>query len=81
MENFLEFCSNIKIMNLMDVYNLFTSNNEDLERLHFNLMDSRQKGAVAWCDFALFYSSKLIAAKNKVRKFYLDNIIYLFIYF
>lgn len=40
----------------------------DLEKTHFNLMDSGQKGTVAWWDFALFYSCKLIATKNKVKK-------------
>ena len=55
-------------------------------------MDSGQKGAVAWPDFAKFYSCKLIAAKNKVKMnefcFYLTNnylfiflLFYLIIYF
>lgn len=32
-------------------------------------MDTAQKGVVAWSDFALFYSCKLIAAKDKVSYF------------
>jgi len=66
MENFLEFCSNGRIV---DSFNLFPPNNDDLGKSHFNLMDSRQEGAVAWWDFALFYSCKLIAQKNKVNIF------------
>ncbi len=63
MDTFLEFCSGGK---LIDNFNLF-SQNEDLEKKHFYLMDIQQKGAVAWSNFALFYSCKLIAAKNKVK--------------
>jgi hypothetical protein len=33
-------------------------------------MDSKQKGVVAWSDFALFYSCKLIAVKDKVMRFF-----------
>jgi len=73
MENFLEFCSNGRIV---DSFNLFPQNNDDLEKSHFNLMDSQQKGAVAWWDFALFYSGQLIARKNKVNIF-----VYIIIFF
>lgn len=54
-------------------FNLFTQDNQDIEKLHFNLMDSRQKGVVPWSDFALFFSCKILASKNKV------NISYIFI--
>jgi len=30
-------------------------------------MDSKQQGVIAWSDFSLFYSCKLIAAKDKVN--------------
>jgi len=33
-------------------------------------MDSKQKGVIAWSDFALFYSCKLIAVKDKVMRFF-----------
>jgi hypothetical protein len=67
LENFLEFCTS----GLMShSFNLFNKNNDDLEKAHFNLMDTKQKGTVAWVDFALFYSSKLIARKNKVKNFF-----------
>jgi hypothetical protein len=64
MKNYLEFCSSGKIM---DNFNLFNQNKDDLNKAYFNLMDSRQTGTVGWWDFALFYSCKLIAAKNKVN--------------
>jgi hypothetical protein len=51
----------------VDSFNLFPPNNDDLGKSHFNVMDFRQEGAVAWWDFALFYSCKLIAQKNKVN--------------
>ena len=63
MENFLELCTNRKGM---DHLNLFTPS-EELERSHFRLMDLKEKGTVSWSDFALFYSCKLIAAKNRVN--------------
>ncbi|CAF1154373.1 unnamed protein product [Rotaria sordida] len=64
LDEFVAFCSKKKIK---DNVSLFPHNNEDMERLHFYLMDSRKKGAVAWSDFAHFYSCKLIAAKNKTE--------------
>ena len=64
LDDFLTFCSKGK---MTDSFNLFTQNNQDLEKLHFTLMDSRRKGAVAWSDFALFFSCKIIATKNKVN--------------
>lgn len=63
MENFLELCSGGKVT---DNFNLFNQK-EELEKHHFILMDLKEKGVVGWSDFALFYSCKLIAAKNKVR--------------
>jgi hypothetical protein len=53
----------------MDNHNLF-SQNENLEKIHFNLMYLKEKGSVSWSNFALFYSCKLIAAKNKVNIFF-----------
>jgi hypothetical protein len=63
MDTFLEFCLSGKVMDNFDLF----SQNKELEKKHFNLMDLQQKGTVAWSDFALFYSCKLIAAKNKVK--------------
>lgn len=77
LENFLEFCSSGKIA---DNFNLFSSTDTDLEKLHFNLMDSRQTGAVAWWDFALFYSCKLIAAKSKVKYLFLIEISFIYLF-
>ncbi|CAF2954013.1 unnamed protein product [Rotaria sp. Silwood2] len=64
LNDFAVFCSKGKTK---DYVNLFPHCNEDLEKLHFNIMDSRQKGAVTWSDFAHFYTCKLIAAKNKTE--------------
>ena len=64
MDDFLAYCSSGK---MMDSFNLFTHDDHELEKKHFSLMDIKQQGAVAWSDFALFYSCKLIAAKNKVK--------------
>jgi hypothetical protein len=33
----------------------------------FSSMDLKQQGVVAWSDFSLFYSCKLIAVKDKVN--------------
>ncbi|CAF1126597.1 unnamed protein product [Rotaria sordida] len=44
---------------------LFIQHNHDLGKKYFSLMDSTQQGVVCWSDFALFYSCKLIAAKDK----------------
>ncbi|CAF3080573.1 unnamed protein product [Rotaria socialis] len=64
LDDFLTFCSKGK---MTDSFNLFTQNNQDLEKLHFTLMDSRRKGAIGWSDFALFFSCKMIATKNKTQ--------------
>jgi hypothetical protein len=77
LEIFLEFCSNGRIA---DSFNLFLQNNRNLEKLHFNLMDSGQKGVVGWWDFALFYSCKLIARKNKVNILYKITFFILFFF-
>jgi hypothetical protein len=73
MESFLEFCSGEKSS---DNFNLF-SQDQELEKEHFNLMDLQQKGTVAWWGFALFYGCKLIAAKNRVKAFFSNIIDYL----
>jgi hypothetical protein len=36
-------------------------------------MDTTQNGVVAWSDFVLFYSCKLIAAKDKVKIFPIED--------
>ncbi|CAF1245647.1 unnamed protein product [Rotaria sp. Silwood1] len=64
LNEFITFCSRRKTK---DNVSLFPHDNEDLEKLHFNIMDSNQKGAVTWSDFAHFYTCKLIAAKNKTE--------------
>jgi hypothetical protein len=43
-------------------------------------MDSGQKGVVGWWDFALFYSCKLIARKNKVNILYKITFFILFFF-
>ena len=63
MENFLELCTSRKNMNHFDLF----GRNEEIQKQHFQLMDLKEKGTVSWSDFALFYSCKLIAAKNKVN--------------
>ncbi len=50
-----------------DGLELFVQHNYDLAKRYFSLMDSRQKGVVAWSDFVLLYSCKLIAVKDKVN--------------
>lgn len=69
MENFLELCTHRKDI---DHLNLFT-HDEELEKSHFRMMDLKEKGTVSWSDFALFYSCKLIAAKNRVNISYCDH--------
>jgi hypothetical protein len=64
MEDFLAFCTSGK---MTDSFSLFTQDSDELEKNHFSLMDTKQKGAVAWSDFALFYTCKIIASKNKVN--------------
>jgi Ca2+-binding EF-hand superfamily protein len=64
MKDFLEFCSKGKMTKGL---NLFAPSNLNLEKAHFNLMDSSQQGNVTWSEFLRFYSCKLIAAKNKVN--------------
>ena len=53
--------------------------NEEIQRQHFQLMDLKEKGTVSWSDFALFYSCKLIAAKNKVKNVKIIEEIFLLI--
>ncbi|CAF1189695.1 unnamed protein product [Adineta steineri] len=64
LRDFLAFCTNGI---LLDKFHLFTLNNIDLNKVHFNIMDSRQNRNVAWVDFERFYICKLIAAKNKIE--------------
>ena len=77
MDEFLTFCASGK---MTDSHNLFTNDDQELEKKHFTLMDIKQKGAVAWSDFALFYSSKLIAAKNKVIISYQNIFLFFFVF-
>lgn len=50
-------------------FELFIQHNPELGRQYFRLMDTRQTGAISWSDFAVFYSCKLLVAKNKVMLF------------
>ena len=61
-----EFLSLKSSKAMPDELNPFVQPNPEAGRLHFRLMDTAQQGAVAWSDFALLYSCKLIVAKNKV---------------
>ena len=50
-----------------DGLELFVQHNSDFGKKYFNLMDTAQNGVVAWSDFVLLYSCKLIAGKDKVN--------------
>jgi len=64
LEEFLSFQSN---KNISDGLELFVQYNHEIGRKIFSSMDSKQQGVVAWSDFSLFYSCKLIAVKDKVN--------------
>jgi hypothetical protein len=49
-----------------DKFGLFTFQDVHLRRIYFHLMDVRRTGAIAWSEFSLFYTCKLITLKNKV---------------
>lgn len=65
LENYLEFCASGKIV---DNFNIF-SQNENKQRTHFQLMDSKGQGHINWSEFALFYTGKLLSNKNRVMSF------------
>jgi Ca2+-binding EF-hand superfamily protein len=46
----------------------FLQYNSDSARKLFSLIDSTQKGAIAWSDFIWYYSCKLSALKDKVKQ-------------
>ncbi|CAF3348328.1 unnamed protein product [Rotaria socialis] len=48
-------------------FHAFIQNNVALAKIYFSLMDSTQQGVIAWSDFALLYSCKIIAAKDKIE--------------
>ncbi|CAF1277786.1 unnamed protein product [Rotaria magnacalcarata] len=48
-------------------FHVFIQNNVALAKKYFSLMDSTQQGVIAWSDFALLYSCKIIAAKDKIE--------------
>ncbi|CAF0784245.1 unnamed protein product [Didymodactylos carnosus] len=43
----------------------FIRQNIDHDKLHFRIMDRSNTGVLAWSDFVLFYTAKLLAKKNK----------------
>jgi hypothetical protein len=67
LDEYLSLQSNKK---LADGLELFIQHSYGLGKFYFGLMDSTQKGVVAWSDFVLFYSCKLIVAKTKVNIFF-----------
>ncbi len=60
LEEFLSFQSN------KNISDRFLQYNSDSKRKLFSLIDSTQKGVIAWSDFVWFYSCKLTALKDKV---------------
>lgn len=66
LEEFLSFQTH---RNTPEGLELFIQSNPDFGKRLFSLIDSSRKGALAWTDFALFYSCKLMVVKNQVKNF------------
>ncbi|UJR38359.1 hypothetical protein I4U23_031029 [Adineta vaga] len=62
-----EFLSLQTNKSIPDGLELFVQHNQELGKRYFSLMDSAQTGVVAWSDFVLLYSCKLISAKDKIE--------------
>ena len=64
LEEFLSLQSNKRDLNGLE---FFTESNSIFGKTIFSLMDSSKRGVIAWSDFALFYTCKLVATKDKVK--------------